>query len=91
MVFKRKPGKNFYVIVRGKVSVFEGEEEVKEISKLTDGEYFGEMALLADLPRIWSTEINQPKDLVRFIPPALCHRELLLLPVQRGYTLTVYC
>ncbi|OLE52424.1 MAG: hypothetical protein AUG51_18155 [Acidobacteria bacterium 13_1_20CM_3_53_8] len=46
-------GNKFYIIVRGKVlvTVNQQDEEEKRIAILQDGDYFGEIALLKDVPR----------------------------------------
>ncbi|HEV8369834.1 MAG TPA: ATP-binding cassette domain-containing protein [Pyrinomonadaceae bacterium] len=45
-------GSRFYIIVRGKVSVTAGREnnESVQIATLDDGDYFGEISLLANIP-----------------------------------------
>jgi ATP-binding cassette subfamily B protein len=45
-------GSRFYIIVRGKVSVTASRQnsEVVQLAKLDDGDYFGEISLLANIP-----------------------------------------
>jgi ATP-binding cassette subfamily B protein len=45
-------GSRFYIIVRGKVGVSATKEndEAIRIATLTDGDYFGEISLLANIP-----------------------------------------
>jgi ATP-binding cassette subfamily B protein len=59
VIVQGDPGNRFYIIVRGKVDVVvqgpEGSEE--RIAVLQDGDYFGEIALLEDVPRtatVWT-------------------------------------
>ena len=45
-------GYRFYIIVRGKVEVLqESEEDSRTLAVLEDGDHFGEMALLKQIPR----------------------------------------
>ncbi len=48
-------GDKFYLIRQGEVRVFRGEEQ-KEVAILTEGDFFGEMALLTGQPRNASVE-----------------------------------
>lgn len=52
------PGDRFYLIRQGRVSVRRGTSE-QEVVQLTEGDFFGEMALLSGQPRnasVWATE-----------------------------------
>jgi ATP-binding cassette subfamily B protein len=50
------PGNKFYIIARGRVENYvqwgEGRETV--LSVMEDGDWFGELALIKPVPRIWS-------------------------------------
>jgi ATP-binding cassette subfamily B protein len=54
------PGDRFYILVRGKAEVVKGE---KRVAVLSDGDYFGEIALLSDQPR---------NATVRSLTPCVC-------------------
>ena len=47
------PGDKFYIIARGQVAVTKvgGSGEERTLARLQDGDYFGELALLRDVPR----------------------------------------
>jgi monovalent cation:H+ antiporter, CPA1 family len=60
---------SLYLIINGSVSVYKNGEVVAE---LTDGEFFGEMALLGDQIRTATVKIKQPTTLLR-----LRRREIL--------------
>lgn len=53
IIHEGDPGDKFYVIVRGKVEVMkkDGLGDSKRIAVLSDGDFFGEVALLRDIPR----------------------------------------
>jgi len=58
VIVQGDPGNRFYIIARGKVEVIEedgGEEQ--RVAVLYDGDYFGELALLGNVPRtanVWT-------------------------------------
>ncbi|MCX6133441.1 MAG: cyclic nucleotide-binding domain-containing protein [Ignavibacteriales bacterium] len=51
--YQGDPGLGMYIIREGEVSIriAEGEEDDKELAVLTDGDFFGELALLDESPR----------------------------------------
>jgi ATP-binding cassette, subfamily B, bacterial len=62
IVFREgEAGDRFFVVARGKVEAFVavGQAE-KRLTVLTDGDFFGEVALLADAPRTASVRALQP-------------------------------
>jgi len=52
-------GDRFFMIARGKVAVTLGEASAP-LAVLSDGDFFGEMALLSDAPRIATVRTLQP-------------------------------
>jgi ATP-binding cassette subfamily B protein len=56
------PGDKFYLIVRGKLEVYKdaGPDARHRLEVLTDGDFFGEIALLRDLPRTASVRTLAP-------------------------------
>lgn len=53
IIHEGDPGDKFYVIVRGKVEVMkkDGLGDSKRVAVLSDGDFFGEVALLRNIPR----------------------------------------
>jgi ATP-binding cassette subfamily B protein len=76
------PGDKFYIIVRGEVSVvtsgLAGQEQ--ELGVLQDGDYFGEIALLRDLPRTATVRTRVPSLLL-----SLQRHQLLRLMERAPY------
>jgi ATP-binding cassette subfamily B protein len=56
------PGDKFYIIVRGEVSITTSDStgQEQELGILQDGDYFGEIALLRDLPRTATVRTRVP-------------------------------
>jgi ATP-binding cassette subfamily B protein len=67
LVFEeRDPGDTFYIIVRGSVDVLVRDTGGAErwLATLQDGDFFGEMALLMDIPRTASVRTRTPSTLL---------------------------
>ena len=62
---KDEPSDALYVIVNGAVSVFAGGEKPLEITRLGEGEVFGETALVGSEPRLTTVETTEKTDLLR--------------------------
>jgi ATP-binding cassette subfamily B protein len=62
VIVQGDPGNRFYILVRGKVDVVREEVDGAEtrIAVLHDGDYFGEIALLDDVPRTASIITRTP-------------------------------
>lgn len=60
------PGDKFYVIIRGKVEVLKRDEagEHNRVAVFVDGDFFGEMALLRNIPRTASIRTLTPVVLI---------------------------
>jgi ATP-binding cassette subfamily B protein len=57
---------HFFIIVRGKVKV---ERRGQEVTRLAEGDYFGETALLVDLPAVATITTLEPCVFLRLQPP----------------------
>jgi CRP/FNR family transcriptional regulator, cyclic AMP receptor protein len=64
------PGLGMYIVEQGEVSVFI-EQSKHEIVRLTNGEFFGELGLLTDYPRIASAKAVEDTKLFGFFQPDL--------------------
>ncbi|HEX4802560.1 MAG TPA: cyclic nucleotide-binding domain-containing protein [Myxococcaceae bacterium] len=65
-------GQSFFIVCQGSVRVVREENgTVRELAKLPEGSFFGEMALLSDNPRIASVEAASDEAEVLEIPAAL--------------------
>ena len=65
-----EPGLGMYIVQEGEVSVFI-EQSKHEIVRLTDGEFFGELGLLTEHPRIASAKAAVETKLFGFFQPDL--------------------
>jgi CRP/FNR family transcriptional regulator, cyclic AMP receptor protein len=64
------PGLGMYIIEQGEVSIVR-ESQSSEIARLRNGEFFGEMALFGDRPRIASAVAYEDTRLFGFFQPDL--------------------
>ncbi|MBI2773135.1 MAG: FAD-dependent oxidoreductase [Chloroflexi bacterium] len=57
----------FYIVVRGRLGVFKREDDGNErqVNTLGTGEFFGEIGLLAQAPRVASVRALEPSELLR--------------------------
>jgi AAA family ATP:ADP antiporter len=69
---KGDPGDSLYVIISGSVKVWDGDRLLNE---LTEGEAFGELALLDPEPRLGTVKAAEPTHLLRLDSPSF--REVL--------------
>ncbi|MFA6034123.1 MAG: ATP-binding cassette domain-containing protein, partial [Myxococcota bacterium] len=66
VVAEGKSEEHFFIIVRGKVKV---ERRGQEVARLAEGDYFGETALLVDLPATATISTLEPCVFLRLQPP----------------------
>lgn len=52
-----KPGREFFVLVEGNADVLQGS---KRINRLRSGDFFGEVALIRDIPRTATVKATSP-------------------------------
>ena len=64
------PGVGMYIIESGKIYIKLGKEE-KVLAVLSNGDFFGEMALLLESPRTASAIAHEPTKLLGFFQPDL--------------------
>ncbi|MDP1676176.1 MAG: cyclic nucleotide-binding domain-containing protein [Bacteroidota bacterium] len=71
--YQGDPGLGMYVVEKGKVGiVVVGEEGAqKEVTELTDGDFFGEIALLDESARSASVIVKEDSELIGFFRPDL--------------------
>jgi len=68
--YEQEPGVGMYIITSGKVYITLGKEE-KVLAVLTNGDFFGEMALLLESPRTASAVAHENTELLGFFQPDL--------------------
>ncbi len=67
-----EPGVGMYIILEGSVEIYRSEENIyREYAVLYDGNFFGEIALLDDLPRTASARARSYCTLLGFYRPDL--------------------
>jgi len=66
VVTEGKSEEHFFIIVRGKVKI---ERQGQEFTRLAEGDYFGETALLVDLPALSTVTTLEPCVFLRLNPP----------------------
>jgi len=72
--WKGEPGVGMYIVQRGDVSVFIGENPQKPeivFASLSQGDFFGELALLDDAPRSASVVAKETTELIGIFRPDL--------------------
>jgi CRP-like cAMP-binding protein len=72
--WKGEPGVGMYIVQKGKVAVFVGEDPTHPdyvLATLQDGDFFGELALLDDSPRSASVAAIEPTELIGIFRPDL--------------------
>jgi len=57
---------SFFIVVRGRVGVYQTQDGKEEqLNTLGPGEFFGEIGLLSDMPRIATVRALEPSELLR--------------------------
>jgi CRP-like cAMP-binding protein len=71
--YQGDPGLGMYVVEKGKVGIVVVAEDgaQKEITELTNGDFFGEIALLDESPRSASVVVKEDSQLIGFFRPDL--------------------
>lgn len=67
-----EPGAGMYIIEDGKVFIKAGKDE-KVLAALSNGDFFGEMALLLESPRTATAVAKSPLKMLGFFQPDLFH------------------
>ncbi|MCL5020964.1 MAG: cyclic nucleotide-binding domain-containing protein [Bacteroidetes bacterium] len=67
------PGLGMYIIEEGEVVILHSISDgtIKELAKLKDGDFFGELSLLDESPRSASAVANTPSSIIGFFRPDL--------------------
>ena len=68
--YEEEPGVGMYIVTSGKVYITLGKER-KVLAVLTNGDFFGEMALLLESPRTASAIAHESTELLGFFQPDL--------------------
>ena len=72
VVREGEPGKEFFVIARGSVTIYRGaDQKVQTLAELGEGSILGEMAVLAAEPRVASVRTKEQTDFLVFSRRAL--------------------
>ncbi len=67
-----QPGLGMYIILRGKVKIYQEEEgEQMELTRIEQGSFFGDMALLDETPRSATAEALELTRVIAFFRPDL--------------------
>ncbi|MDD8018126.1 MAG: cyclic nucleotide-binding domain-containing protein [Bacteroidota bacterium] len=71
--YQGDPGLGMYVVEKGRVGiVVEGKDTTqKEVTEMSDGDFFGEIALLDESPRSASVIVKEDSQLIGFFRPDL--------------------
>lgn len=71
--YQGDPGLGMYVVEKGRVGIMvEGEDGLqKEVTEMTDGAFFGEIALLDESPRSATVIVKEDSELIGFFRPDL--------------------
>lgn len=72
-VFKNSaPAEGMFIIISGKIEIYLGNEDSKQIlAQLADHDFFGEIALLDEEPRSAGAVATEPSTLIGFFRPDL--------------------